>query len=156
MKELSVESLKNIVTQYPWYFDAKVILAGKTAVKTGVIADPVLRLHFTGRPYPEILLTKPTANDFFPPSPTEKIIESFLSKEIARIKPLGDESVSNEDISLSSVAENDELYTEELAEIYLRQGLKSKSLDIYAKLSLLNPEKSVYFAELIDRIKKDN
>ena len=45
--------------------------------------------------------------------------------------------------------------TEALAEIYLAQGLRDKSVAIYRKLSLRNPEKSVYFAELIGKIENN-
>ena len=47
---------------------------------------------------------------------------------------------------------DDDLVTEDLAEIYLAQGLYDEAIAIYRKLSLLNPEKSVYFASLIDKI----
>ena len=47
--------------------------------------------------------------------------------------------------------------TETLAGIYLEQGYRQEALDIYSRLSLRYPEKSVYFAALIDEInKKDN
>ena len=44
----------------------------------------------------------------------------------------------------------------EVAEIYLAQGLCDKAIAIYRKLSLLNPEKSVYFAELIGKLENNN
>ena len=46
--------------------------------------------------------------------------------------------------------------SEELDEIYLPQGLRDKSVAIYRKLSLRNPEKSVYFAELIGKLENNN
>ena len=51
---------------------------------------------------------------------------------------------------------DDDLVTEDLAEIYLAQGLCDEAIAIYRKLSLLNPEKSVYFASLIDKIANNN
>lgn len=48
-------------------------------------------------------------------------------------------------------------YTETLAGIYLQQGYSQEAIDIYSQLILRYPEKSVYFAALIDEInKKDN
>ena len=47
--------------------------------------------------------------------------------------------------------------TETLAGIYLEQGYPQEAIDIYSRLSLRYPEKSVYFAALIEKIdKKDN
>ena len=51
--------------------------------------------------------------------------------------------------------EEDDLVTEELADIYRQQGLNDEARAIYRKLSLRNPEKSVYFAELIDELTSD-
>ena len=48
-------------------------------------------------------------------------------------------------------------YTETLAQIYTQQECWREALDVYSKLILLYPEKSVYFATLIEEIKqKDN
>ena len=48
-------------------------------------------------------------------------------------------------------------YTETLAGIYLEQGYSQEAIDIYSQLILRYPEKSVYFAALIDEInKKEN
>ena len=48
----------------------------------------------------------------------------------------------------------DDIYTETLAQIYLDQDYPDQAIDIYSKLSLRYPEKSVYFATLIEEINK--
>jgi len=54
-------------------------------------------------------------------------------------------------------AGGDSFCTETLAGIYLEQGYPQEAIDIYSRLSLRYPEKSVYFAALIEKIdKKDN
>ena len=45
-------------------------------------------------------------------------------------------------------------YTETLAQIYLEQDYPDQAIEIYRKLILRYPEKSVYFAALIDEINK--
>lgn len=52
------------------------------------------------------------------------------------------------------VNENDEFITETLSRIYLKQGHYQKAIDSFKRLSLKFPEKSVYFAEQIEEIKK--
>ncbi|MEI7423593.1 MAG: hypothetical protein WCK18_15930 [Prolixibacteraceae bacterium] len=50
--------------------------------------------------------------------------------------------------------ENDEYITETLSRIYLKQGHYQKAIDSFERLSLKFPEKSVYFAQQIEEIKK--
>lgn len=45
--------------------------------------------------------------------------------------------------------------TEAMAEVWIKQGQPEKALAIYNKLSLLNPSKSSYFANLIENLKKN-
>jgi hypothetical protein len=51
-----------------------------------------------------------------------------------------------------SITEGD-VVTESMAEVWIKQGNKEKAIEIYTKLSLLNPDKSAYFASLIDQLK---
>ena len=87
------------------------------------------------------------------------LIDRFLKEENLRI--VAQEGEPEEEVQIRPVEEvrteaelsgDDDLVTEDLAEIYLAQGLCDEAIAIYRKLSLLNPEKSVYFASLIDKI----
>ncbi len=84
-----------------------------------------------------------------------EIIERFLRKGNYRIV-VDDEGPDTEIVTEASIEDDDDIVSEELAEIYLAQGLKSQSIEIYRKLSLLNTEKSIYFAEKIDAIEKNS
>ena len=48
--------------------------------------------------------------------------------------------------------DEDDIVSEEIAEIYVAQGLKMQAIEIYRKLSLLNPKKSAYFADQIEKL----
>ncbi len=60
-------------------------------------------------------------------------------------------TIETPSVELSSTFE-DEGLSEELAQIYLNQGLYSEANDIYNRLFLLYSEKSVYFARQIEKI----
>ncbi|MEO5941985.1 MAG: hypothetical protein ABIP30_05485 [Ferruginibacter sp.] len=47
----------------------------------------------------------------------------------------------------------DDILTEAMAEAYQQQGKTLKAIEIYSKLSLLNPAKSAFFAAKIDQLK---
>lgn len=53
----------------------------------------------------------------------------------------------------SELFDDSSFYTEKLASIYAEQGFYKHALDVYAKLILLYPEKSSYFASLVQEIK---
>ena len=63
-----------------------------------------------------------------------------------------DEEVTK--IASESVSFKQDMMTETLAKIYLKQGKKEKALEIYNALLLKFPEKSSYFAGLIETIEK--
>ena len=47
-----------------------------------------------------------------------------------------------------------EILTETMAEVLVKQGLTDKAIQLYKKLSFLNPEKSSYFASKIEHLKE--
>lgn len=58
-----------------------------------------------------------------------------------------------EDISLDSIRDPDDAISEPLAAIHIAQGRNSKAILIYEKLCLKFPEKRVYFAGQIEKLK---
>ncbi len=84
-------------------------------------------------------------------SKKDKLIDKFI-KEEPRINSKGQEN-TNEDFSAESVKENSELFTETLANIYIKQERYSKAIYIYEQLSLKYPQKSAYFAKQIKKVK---
>ena len=78
------------------------------------------------------------------------LINDFLKKQnIEKIK-IETYNINNEDFSVKSSQENDDLMTETLANIYIKQNNFSKALNIFEKLILKYPEKSIYFAARIE------
>lgn len=86
-----------------------------------------------------------------------ELINKFVNSDtspVDRFRPvLLQDDVESEDLSEGSSTYNDELVTENLAEIMLRQGKRGKAIEIYQQLMLKNPEKKAYFAEKIDQLK---
>jgi tetratricopeptide (TPR) repeat protein len=92
--------------------------------------------------------------------------ETFKYKEKERhidsiIRNLNERKISNEKKNFysssvaakKSIKENNDMNTETLAEIYLKQGNYPRAIEIYEHLMLSNPEKKLFFASRIKYIK---
>ncbi|MCX6258204.1 MAG: hypothetical protein NTW49_09975 [Bacteroidia bacterium] len=80
------------------------------------------------------------------------LIDKFLiaNPRIERSKKQDETEI---DISQSVSLDDDELMTETLAKIYINQKYYHKAISAYQKLSLQFPEKSIYFATQIEKLK---
>lgn len=139
--------LDDLLTRHEWFTVGRAVRRHISAA-----ADPVQAAISVGRRMSSLerqevdvqLLTALTADD---------IIDRFLQQEDLRI--VADEEGDEPEVTTEpELAADDDVVSEQLAEIYAAQGLHDKAIEIYRKLSLRNPEKSVYFAELIGNIEK--
>ena len=112
----------------------------------GILENLLECPDLTSQPIDIERLTRITSGD---------IIDRFLSSEPRRI--VAEEGEVNEEIVTEAEFDDDEeMVSEELAEVYLAQGLNDMAKETYRKLSLLNPEKSIYFAGIISKIDSNN
>ena len=150
--------LAELVQQYPWFVQAKLLLL-RLATDTGDTQTAermrnALALRLAAYPTPAILLKTP---DLAPLQRrnTMDIIGEFLAVEDKRIVPDEEHYPAENDIAAESNSDSDsEMVSEALAEVYARQGLYDEAIRIYRRLSLKFPEKSVYFADIIEQISK--
>lgn len=147
--EIAAEELDAAIDRYEWFTLARMLRA-----RQGGPEDPRLKIVAAGRslvvsPQEKIdaaALTRLTTDD---------VIDRFLRETDLRI--VAREEGPEPEIPTEAVLdEEDDVVSEELAEVYLAQGLRDQALVIYRRLSLLNPEKSVYFAEIIRRMETNN
>lgn len=145
---LSDAMLDEMVERWPWFTAARIVRATLRGV-----TDERLAL---GEPYrnPSSLTLQPIDAQALTAMTADDLIDRFLREEDLRI--VAEEGEAGEIRTEAQLDEEDELVTEELARIYLAQGLHEEARAIYRKLSLRNPEKSVYFAELIEKTKQNN
>lgn len=84
----------------------------------------------------------------------KKLIDNFINTEPRlSARPLK-VSENQPDLSESSTAFNEDLVSENLAQIFVGQGKKEKAIDIYKKLIWKFPQKKAYFATRIEELKK--
>lgn len=96
---------------------------------------------------------EPTEEKQYVRKPQDDIVEKFIQAE-PRITPQKAAFYNPVNMARKSVNEDSDMVTETLARIYEKQGNIAKAIRAYQKLSLKYPEKSLYFASLIENLKK--
>ena len=128
---MAEEQIAELLAKYPWYEVARVAQSQSAPPRYAVDAEKIAE------------------------ESEGEIISRFLRKTDYRIVA-EDGEVEGDVRTEAEIDGEDDLVSEELAEIYIAQGLKCEAIEIYRKLSLLNSEKSVYFAEKIENIENNN
>ncbi len=82
------------------------------------------------------------------------LIDSFLNSK-PKIEAGGQKKTKDGDLSAKSASAPEDILSETLAEIHIKQGNKSKAISIFEKLRLKYPEKNVYFARRISELKEN-
>ncbi len=104
--------------------------------------------------------------DKMEPNPQDKLgkqLRSFTEwlKSMKKLPQASIEKVlgENEESAVVAAASHSivgkDVITEAMAEVFEKQGLYDKAIEVYHKLSLLNPSKSAYFAGRINALKRE-
>ena len=175
---LNLEELDGVVSLYPWYAGARkelcVRMNAMGAMSDSLVAQTGLYMASRRILYNLAHAGKKNIEPVRPvPQSAEKPRESrifvvggdyFSQSQYNGVRESGDSifpkfaAAPQEPVSGGSVeaeAPDEEFCTETLAAIYREQGYPAEAKKIYSKLSLRYPEKSVYFAALIDEIDKN-
>lgn len=177
----SATELLGILDSYPWFTAARAALCLRTMQEAGAeAAEGVIRDSLPYLPsgsFPVMQFIALSCEDDFKDASLAAIAATAPRER--RVAVAGMDYFSKEeyesakfdiDARLSQIAivdyssapaepapkreeEQYEFVTETLAQIYADQGYTDKAIEIYTKLSLQSPEKNVYFASLIDKLK---
>lgn len=171
---LNLEELNGVVSLYPWYGGARKELCSRMAamgaltqlqaseaalyvgsrnilsdmLRQDKVQDYTDNVAPSAEPARQIFIA---GGDYFSQSEYESVKRSddnVFSKFATKAKEDGYKEDTEE-------ADNVDFYTETLAQIYLEQDYPEQAKEIYSELSLRYPEKSVYFAALIEKINKN-
>ena len=177
IKKLTLDELSGVVNLYPWYGGARMELCRRMAELGAWSMDKFAEaaLYVSSRRKVAALAGSVAKADCSDES-IRLMVNSEMEKVRESYRGVGDyfsldayRAVKKEEDNIfSSFARADKdvvpeepvtedisnYYTETLAGLYLEQGYPEQAVEIYSKLSLRYPEKSVYFASLIEKINK--
>ena len=140
----NLRSATELLERYPWWSAQRLAVARNSGEAWDEATKLIAMLHPTA-----LIAPLDIDADLLKQESAEDIIDRFLKLDDYRIVA---KDGSDEDLAAKEIDADDELVSEEIAEIYKNQGLYDQAIATYRKLSLLNSEKSIYFARLIREI----
>ncbi len=179
LKKLTLDELVGVVNLYPWfggarkelcvrmsrmgdsvwgleqYADAAMYVAARGKV-SGMIRSSErpdcsdADVEGMARMYAPSRKVYAGAGDYFSQEEYDQVRRSddnVFSRYAAKVRQEKPETAHVQDMEF-------DMYTETLAQIYLEQGYPEQAKRIYSKLILAYPEKSAYFATLIQKIEE--
>ncbi|MFI3315814.1 MAG: hypothetical protein R3Y04_09170 [Rikenellaceae bacterium] len=155
-EEYDVELLNSLLKESPWFsMIAAVLIRDLKSVgdeKSVAKLRNSYALSFTANSYSGVasMLRSKLKRDLHKESRSIDAINGFLDKKNKRVK-LSPPKVNDMSQTLSEASEVD-IVSEQFAKILISQGYNERAKQIYRQLSLVNPEKSVYFASRIDEL----
>ncbi len=125
------------------------------AAKEGPAKDPPPSVESSGQEAPLIEEIKATRKKLKVPSPKVaeqgEIIDNFI--KVAPSLPKAKATQPSTDLAEESVNYSDNIISETLVEILLKQGKKAKAIEMLKKLIWKFPQKKAYFAAQIEALK---
>ncbi len=102
----------------------------------------------------QLIIADDGSKPAIPVKSKDELIDQFIENAPRIIRTKAD-FFDPDEVAKSSSRSNEEIVSETLAHIYHKQGKTEKAIKIYQRLSITNPEKSSYFAALIEKIKRE-
>lgn len=126
--------------------DAKFEFAGEPSHLVDYFASQGIKIDLSKQPQDKLTVHLRSFTDWLKQM---RKVEAATAQEAAMDVELENAVRS---IAQSSV-ESREIVTETMADVFIKQGKKEKAIQLYIKLSFLDPEKSTYFANKIQQLK---
>ncbi|NLJ07452.1 MAG: hypothetical protein GX437_07270 [Sphingobacteriales bacterium] len=167
MKNPDAEALEECLNAYPYFQSARILYLIARNQQEGIFSKELLMITavYAGERANLYSLITQKFNTAYDPeenlevkiaqSPVKKqsteLIDKFLEQKPQITRPKA-EFYNASEKAAKSIIEEEEFVSETLAGIYTRLKKYDKAINIYRKLSLIYPEKSNYFALLINNL----